>query len=140
MAVALTSDELESMLHGCHAVVWDKLADPTYVMDWPPVHMNVRKRPLWRGPHPIIFAPQPRHSPDFNRPIEHFHRHFKRRFNEMLQVEQGPRTLGHYWDMLQRAFTSTYKEHSVEKDVLGLPALYNWVFQNGGKWPPKSMR
>lgn len=145
-AVGVTADEVEHILKTCHSVMWDKLVDPTYVLDKPRIHTAVRWSELGKGPHPIIAAPQPARSPDFNRPVEHFHHSLKREFRELLITFPGPRTLDGYWKLLYRAFNSCYKKDSVMKDVLGLPKLWKCVASSdpkqgvAGSWPPAKYR
>lgn len=145
-AVGVTADEVEQILGRCHAVMWGKLSDPVYVLDKPNIHKAVRWRELGKGPHPIIAAPQPARSPDFNRPVEHFHHALKTRFRELMCTFAGPRTVWGYWGLLQKAFLSCYKPDSVMKDVLGLPKLWECVAstaaQQGtaGDWPPRKFR
>lgn len=115
------------MLRACHAGIWDLLADPTYVLDQPHIHTAVRWEQLGDGAHPIVPAPQPPRSPDFNRPVEHFHHSVKQEFRNLLLTHAGPRSLEGYWRLLQRAYSTCYKRDSAMKDILGLPDLWRWV-------------
>lgn len=145
-AVGITADEVEAVLRGCHSCMWDKLVDPTYVLDKPRVHTSVRWAELGQGPHPIEAAPQPRYSPDFNRPIEHFHRALKKRFSDLLITHAGPKSLDAYWQLLWQAFNSCYSQRAAEKDIKGLPELWRWVAStdpqqgSAGDWPPRRLR
>ena len=142
----MTADEVEQILKGIHSVMWDKLSDPTYVLDRPPIHTAVHWKELGKGPHPIIAAPQPSRSPDFNRPVEHFHHSVKRRFRELLITFPGPRDVWGYYKLLYKAFTSCYKPDSVMRDVKKLPALWKCVASSeaeqgvAGDWPPAKFR
>lgn len=134
------------MLRFAHECMWDKLVDPTYVLDKPPVHTSVRWELLGQPAHPCEPAPHPRYSPDFNRPIEHFHRAFKKRFADLLITHAGPKTIEGYRPLLWQAFNTCYRPHSVMKDVVGLPDLWRRVASEGaqqgsaGNWPPRRFR
>lgn len=145
-AVGITADEVEAVLRGCHSCMWDKLVDPTYALDRPRIHTSVRWEELGQGPHPIEAAPQPRYSPDFNRPIEHFHSALKKRFSDLLITYTGPKTVDGYFQLLWQAFNSCWQPDSAMKDVLGLRELWLRVASEGpqqgaaGNWPPRRFR
>lgn len=145
--MSITADEVEEMLEFYHRKVWDKLDDPTYVLDQPNIHKAVRWRQVYSDPgHPVVPAEQPPRSPDFNRPVEHFHSALKREFRESLRHVEVERTLQGYWDLLQQCAKRCYSQDAVRRDVEGLPDLWEWIAsedpQHGsaGDWPPRRLR
>jgi len=135
------------MLKHFHGQVWDKLVDPTYVLDQPNIHKAVRWPLLWHdSAHPIVPAKQPPRSPDFNKPVEHFHSAVKREFRESLRHMDVERNLQGYWRLLELCVKKCYSQESVRRDVATLPATWAWVSstdpQHGsaGDWPPRHLR
>lgn len=138
--MAMTADEVEAFLCCCHSITMFQLQQPTYVLDTPHIHTCVQKRQLSVGPSPIIFAPHPRRSPEFNKPVEHFHRHLKKAFRERLLIEVGDRTLEHYWEVLCRCAREVYTYDSVFRDVNDMTATYSNVISKKGDWADRKFR
>jgi hypothetical protein len=139
---------VEEVLQAIHEYVSQFIPHPTYVVDQPPIHTAVRWKQLAAEPHPIKPALQPRRSPDFNRPAEHFIQAVKSEFKKELRVCDVRREPVAYMDMLTRAYkrccTDKMKK-AIIKDIMTLPALWSHVSTpspagSGGDWPPARFR
>lgn len=144
-AVGVCADEVEQVMLHFHEYISNFIKHPTYVLDKPPIHTAVRWDMFKAGPNPLTLAPQPRYSPDFNRPAEHYISAVKRGFKtELLRhdVRQPPQ---HYMDMVTDICRRCYTQEAANKDILGLPALWRHVSTpvpagSGGDWPPPQFR
>ena len=136
------------MLKEFHKSICKQVSEPTYVLDKPRIHTAVRWEQLSPGPHPIVAAPHPRRSPDFNRPAEHFLQAVKREFKELLRVIDAPREPVFYERMLRQAYENccTNKmKRAINKDIITLPNLWAHVSTpkpvgSGGDWPAAKFR
>jgi hypothetical protein len=144
-AVGVCADEVEHVLLAFHELISKYIKHPTYVLDKPRIHTAVRWHQFQGGPNPLTPAPQPRCSPDFNRPAEHYIEAVKRDFKtELLRrdVRQPPEC---YMNMIESICTTCYTRDAANRDILTLPALWQHVSTprpagSGGDWPPAEFR
>lgn len=142
-AKGVCADEVEDTLEEFHEEISEHITKPTYVLDRPRIHTSVRWQRLQGGSAPIIAAPHPRHSPDFNRPVEHFIHDVKQEFRNLLRVIDVPREPKFYHDMLFRAYDNCCTKEMIRgiyADIITLPRLWSHVSTpkprgSGGDWP-----
>lgn len=145
LAVGVCGDEVEDVIRAVHEHVSQYIEKPTYVLDAPRIHTCVRWGQLSSGPQPVRRAPQPRHSPDFNRPAEHLIKALKGGFRKELLRRDAPRSPRYYMDLMEYVFDNYYTWQAANKDILRLPELWKYVSTpdpagSGGGWPPARFR
>lgn len=87
-----------------------------------------------------VRVPLPKYSPDCHRVIEHIfgqlsfklHREMYRRGSQLNSTE----AIAKY--VVQQFYSLS--ANSMQKDADGLPALYDWIIEHQGAWPPRRMR
>lgn len=84
--------------------------------------------------------PLPPYSGDMHRVIEHTHGTAVRLFRNWLNHHPGKLTIEEYKQQFEEIYSNCITKESVQKDVKTLPALYKWVADNAGNYPPAEMR
>ena len=85
----------------------------------------------------------PKYSPDCDRVIEHIfaqlsfklHREMYRRGSRGSQLN-STEAIAKY--VVQQFYSLS--ANNMQKDADGLPALYDWIIEHQGAWPPHRMR
>ena len=114
------------------------IADPIYIMDYTTPHTAAKLKGIKLGRHPAL-------SPDFNKPVEHFHAELGRRFKEWLDSDEGEYTHKQYrkrlWGMAQSVPAEFF-----DKAVRSLPEMWRCIAKStaeggvDGGWPPAPLR
>ena len=137
--MGVTAEEVAAVLGPLHARLLPQLCRLSYVADHERAIDAAWSRWLSKGTRPLVRAPQPVSSPDFNRPVEHFHQPVKHALRQWCLVNDLPHSWEQYYDVLKTAAEGQDIE-SIREDVRKLPSLWDYVANSDGGWPPRDRR